>query len=67
MRLIIEVPALERDQDERIAHKETAVKMGEPSGSIEAFDQFLDLPHLNVLFGDILRLTHGGDGSKSNL
>jgi len=38
-----------------------------PSGSVEAFDQFLDLPHLNVLFCDILRLTHSYDSSKLNL
>lgn len=59
MRLIIDVPALlGKIISVCVASRDNEAYA--PSGMVQRLDQFLDLPHLNVLFGNIGRVaTHG--------
>ena len=57
IRLIIEVPALSRSVKLKIEENHKEEKKA-PSGRVEALDEVLDLPHLDVLLRYVL--THFG-------
>lgn len=59
IKLIMDVPALEgRGGTISGATREVAMRWRIPSRRVQALDELLNFPHLNVLFGDVL--THAG-------
>jgi hypothetical protein len=59
MRLIMEVPALNERCMSNEGHYDP--DNGLPSGRIKTLDEFLDLPHLNVLLRYILTHARGNN------